>query len=134
MKPQKSSHSQLLNLSLLLLLSPLIYTSILHIFLRLNAYLNLLRPPIQTLRLEHIQVHRESKRNHKPDQRNKERMLRIPTQSISNTSQHRREQCPSTDSCNDEACSSLTVSTKSAEGEREDERKDAGLKEEDETD
>jgi hypothetical protein len=115
--------SYFLNLSQLLLLSPLISTPtrpILNILLSLNTNLNLLRLAIQTLRLEHIQVYRVHKRDYKPNWRNKERMLGIATQSIRNTSEYKREQSSSTNGRNDETSSTFAVSSEPAKGEGKD--------------
>lgn len=96
---------------------------------RLNSNLDLFGPPIESLPLEHIQVHWESKSNNEANQRDKESMLSVSSQRIGDGPQDRGEQSTTTDCGNNETGTSFAVSSQASQRECEDEREDARLKE-----
>lgn len=85
---------------------------------------------IQLLRLEQVQIQRETPRDHKPDEGNTHSNLGIPM--ICHDAKNRWEDRASRDTADNEGRAALGVATETAQGEGEDCGEDAGFEEEDE--
>ena len=127
--PHLSSNFLVLDSSTLLLIIVIVHT--LNILLGDNRSL-LLSPAIQALSLEQVEVKREHPSNDKANQRDEESLL--STNVICDSAEDRREQGTSRYSSNDETGTALGVTTKTSDGQSEDQREDTRLEEEDERD